>query len=312
MLKSFAKRLLSALMSLVGAGLLIWAIMPLAPGDPALRILQQRGIPEPTEVEISEIRLELGLDKPLITRFALWAGDAIRGDLGFSWQTGEPVGHEIARRMPATLILALTAFMIAAFAAIPAGLLAARWHGTWLDGLLRLAALFGAASPSFIVALIFIHLIIIGLGQGQVVLDGTWRQAWLPASVLAIDMISVWSRLLRAGLLGSLGQPYITCARARGASRNRIILFHAFPNASIPLLNAMGISFGSLLGGTVIVETIFTWPGLGRYVIEAISARDLPVVQAYALLSTICYVGVSLLVDVGSSLLDPRIMKRWG
>ncbi len=304
-------RLTQAILALLGASILIWAIMPLAPGNPARRILQAQGIVEPTNAEIEEMHKVLNLDKPLWNRFLIWLSNVVQGDLGLSWQTGEPIHQEFFKRLPATLKLAGTSFLLAMLLAIPSGLLAAKWHKRWPDTILRILSLFGAAVPSFVIALLFIHFMIIALRWGQVVLDGNMNQVWIPALVLAIDIVATWSRLLRASLLEAKGQPFILSAETRGASENRILLWHAFPNASIPLLHAMGITLGSLLGGTVIVETIFTWPGLGRYVIEAITARDLPIIQAYALFSTICYVSMSFLVDVASWLIDPRIGHRW-
>ena len=304
-------RAVQTLLSLIGASLLIWAIMPLAPGDPARRVLQSRGVVEPTEIEIEDMRRELNLDQPYVVRYVTWAGGVLKGDFGLSWQTGQPVRLEFLKRLPATVMLAVTAFILAMIVAIPAGLLAARWKDRWPDHVLRILALVGSASPSFIIALLFIHFLVIGLGWGRVVLDGHFDQVWMPAGVLAVDIVSIWSRLLRASLLETINQPFALSAKARGASANRVLLVHAFPNASIPLFHAMGISIGSLLGGAIIVETIFTWPGLGRYVIEAITARDLPVVQAYALFSTVCYVSISLLVDIVSAALDPRIVRRF-
>jgi ABC-type dipeptide/oligopeptide/nickel transport system permease component len=297
---------------MIGASLLIWAIMPLAPGDPARRILQAQGVVEPTGAEIERMRAELHLNKPFVQRYGLWVTGLARGDFGLSWQTGKPVAEEFLERLPATVTLALTAFGLAALVAIPAGILAVKWHHRWPDGLLRLIALCGAASPSFLIALLCIHFVIIGMGWGRVVLDGGGQQVFIPAAVLAVDMSATWSRLLRASLLEIMGRRFISTAAARGASPHRMLLVHATPNAVTPLLHAMGLSFGALLGGAIIVETIFTWPGLGRYVVEAITARDLPVVQAYAVFSTVCFVSASLFTDFISSLMDPRIARQWG
>ena len=304
-------RFCQSVLSIIGAAVLIWSILPLAPGDPSRRILQARGIIEPTDFEINEMRRELKMDQPVIIRFLSWSANIAKGNFGISWQTGKPITSEFLKRLPQTLKLAITAFFLAALFAIPAGLFSAYYHNRWPDHLFRIFALIGAASPSFIISLFLIHFVIIGMGWGQVVLSGHWNQVWLPAFVLAIDITAIWSRLLRASLLEIKGRPFITSAMARGASEKRVLWFHAFLNALVPLLNMMGLTLGSLLGGTIIVETIFSWPGLGRYIIEAITARDLPVIQAYALFSTLCYVSVSLLVDIISSLLDPRIAQRW-
>lgn len=307
--ENVASRSMQALLSILGASLLIWAIMPLAPGDPARRILQAQGVIEPTTAEIEQMRQDLHLDKTFIQRYATWISGVVQGDFGISWQTGEPIANEFLKRLPSTLILAITAFILACMSSVPAGLIAAKWHNRWPDGFLRLLALFGAASPSFLVSLLFIHFVIIKLGWGKIILDGGWHQVFIPAAVLAIDISATWSRLFRASLLETLGRPFITAAAARGADAQRRLMVHAMPNSLTPLIHAMGISFGSLLGGAIIVETIFTWPGLGRYIVEAITARDLPVVQAYALFSTICYVLISFTADIASSALDPGVSK---
>lgn len=306
-LRAVGSRLLQALLTAVGASLLVWALLPLTPGDPALRVLLARGVDDPTPHQIAVTRAELGLDRPLTVQYADFLHGAIRGDLGDSYQTGQPILSEIARVLPATALLAGVSLGLALLAAVPAGLIAAAWAGRWPDGVLRVLALIGSATPGFLLGLLILYVAALGLDWAKVIADGTIANVWAPAIALATPIASVWSRLLRASLLEALGSRYVLVARARGASRVRVLIRHALPNAALPFLSAVGLGVGALLGGAVIVEAVFSWPGLGSYVLKAIGARDLVAVQAFAAVSALIYVVTSLLVDVAGSLLDPRI-----
>lgn len=308
-MRLLARRTLQALVTGLGASLLIWALLPLAPGDPARRVLQARGVPDPRPVEIEAVRRELGLDLPLPAQYTRWLGRAARGDLSTSYQTGRPVLDELAARAPATALLAVTAVAVAVGLAVPAAVVAAAWHGRWPDALLRGGALLGSALPAFVVGLLALQVLVLGRGWGTALSDGRPDQVWLPALVLALGRAADWSRLLRAGLLEALGSGYAFVTAARGATRARVLLRHALPNASLPFLTAVGLGVGALLGGTPIVEAVFTWPGVGSYVVAAVSARDLPVVQGFAALAALVYVTTSWSVDLIAGLLDPRIRK---
>lgn len=300
-------RLVQALIAALGASLLVWALLPLAPGDPALRVLVSRGVSEPTPREIVAQRAELGLDRPLTVQYIDFLRGAVRGDLGESFQTGEPVLGEIAAVLPATALLATVALVLALLTAVPAAFVAAAWAGRWPDGILRALALVGSATPGFLLGLVVLYVAALGLEWAKVVADGTLPNVWAPAVALAIPIAAVWSRLLRASLLEALGSRYVLVARARGASRVRVLIRHALPNAALPFLTAVGLGVGGLLGGAVIVEVVFSWPGLGSYVVQAIGARDLAAVQAFAAASALFFVITSLLVDLAGTLLDPRI-----
>lgn len=296
-----------ALVSLLGASLLVWALLPLAPGDPARRILEGQGIEDPTPAQIEGLRTELRLDRSIPEQYGSWLGRAVRGDLSTSWTDGSDVRTELLRRAPATALLAVTAIALALAIAVPAALLAARFPGRWPDTATRGVALLGSAVPSFVTSLLLLQVVVVGFGWGSTLTRGTISDVWLPAAALAFALAATWSRLLRASLLEALSQPYTAMVAARGASRTRVLVRHALPNASVPLLHAVGLGVGALLGGAAIVETVFTWPGVGRYVVSAVQRRDLPVVQGFAMMATLVYVTVSLSVDGLSRLIDPRL-----
>lgn len=301
------RRLLGALATLLGASVLIWALMPLAPGSPARLILIAQGIPEPTPEQIAELNARHHLDDPLIAQFAHWLWGAVRGDFGVSLSSGRPVSAELWERLPASLRLALVALGLALVIAVALGVLAAYFRGRWPDFAAQFLALLSASVPSFVIALVLIQVVVIHFGVGQVVLDGGWGQVWLPALCLALGLADTWSRLLRANIVDFLDTQTAQVLRARGASRWRVTWRHGFPNSAVPLLHAFAVGVAAVVGGATVVETVFTWPGLGSYVVESVKNRDLPVIQAFTLFATVAYVASSLLADVASALLDRRI-----
>ena len=307
-----ARRVTQALVTLLGASVLVWALVPLAPGDPASRVLSARGHPHPKPAEIAAVREELDLDRPLVRRYLLWLSRAVRGDLSDSYRSGKPVAEEIGARLPATALLAGCALGIALVTAVAAALLGAAFRGRWPDELLRGVTLLFAALPAFLVGLVMLEVVVVGAGYGSVVSNGSLGTALLPALCLAVAIAPAWARLLRAGLLEALTAPYVLVASARGASPARQLLVHALPNAALPFLTAVGMSVGAVLGGAAIVETVFTWPGIGRYAVEAIGARDLPVVQGFTLMAVLLYVVTSLIVDAVGARIDPRVAAGSG
>jgi ABC-type dipeptide/oligopeptide/nickel transport system permease component len=311
-LKVLGLRLGQALLTVLGASVLIWALLPLTPGDPALRLLQARGVLEPLPAEIEAVRQELGLDRPLPVQYVQWLGRAIRGDLSDSYQSGKPVLEEFGKRLPATAMLAGVALALSFLVSIPAALLGAAYHERWPDQAVRFLTQIGATTPSFLAGLLVLYIVVLKLGWGKIISSGEFSQVWLPAACLALGRSARWAQLLRANLLESLGSRYILVATARGAARIRILLRYALPNALLPFLTAVGVGIGALLGGSAIIETVFTWPGLGSYMVAAIGARDLPVIQGFVAINTLIYVGASFLVDTLAALLDPRIREGGG
>lgn len=211
------------------------------------------------------------------------------------------------QRLPATARLAGAALLICLALAIPSGLIAAAFAGRWPDALLRAVAVVGSGLPGFVVGLLLIEFVVVGAGHGQALTDGSLAQVWLPAVSLALGFFAILARFLRAALLDALDQPFAVVARARGVSRPRLLLRHALPNAAVPFLQVTGYFVGHLLGGSIVVELVFNWPGLGSYVVGAVEARDLPAVQGAALVFTLFFVLSALLADLVARAIDPRV-----
>jgi len=311
-LKAIGLRLGQALLTVLGASVLIWALLPLAPGDPAVRLLQARGVLEPLPEEIEAVRQELGMDRPLPIQYAHWLSQIVRGNFSDSYQSGKPVLQEFGKRLPATAMLAGVALFLSFLVSIPTALLSAAYHERWPDHAARFLTQVGATMPSFLVGLLILYVIVLKLGWGQVVSGGKFSQVWLPAACLALGRAARWAQLLRANLLEALGSRYILVVTARGATKIRILLRYALPNAMLPFLTAVGVGISALLGGSAIIETVFTWPGLGSFVVAAIGARDLPVMQGFVAINTLVYVTASFVVDALAMLLDPRIREGGG
>jgi ABC-type dipeptide/oligopeptide/nickel transport system permease component len=251
---------------------------------------------------VAALRAELGLDEPAPVRLCRWLLAAARGDLGTSWRTGAPVTAELTDRLPATLRLTTVALALALLLAIPLALAAQnRLADLGARGLMFL----GAAAPSFVVGTLLLEVVVLRLGVGRVLADGSWSGAVLPAVPLALASAAVWARVLRGAMIEVGAQRHVHVTMARGAGRLRVLLVHVLPGASPPLLAAIGITVGSLLAGAAVVETVFTWPGVGPYLIDAIVARDVPVVQGTVLLGVLAYVVASMLADLAAAAIDP-------
>ncbi len=301
-------RLGQAALALFGMSLLIWGLMPLTPGDPAERTLlaRGRGIP-PTAEEVAFLRAELGLDQPLYVQYGVWANNLLHGKLGYSYVSGQPVEREFYQRMGATMLLAAGAVAIALCVSFPAAVASARWANGAPDHFIRVVALAGRSMPSFWLGLLLLDLFAVRLRWTSVLAKPDIGGLPLPALTLSVGMAAMLTRLLRAGILDEMGRRYTLVARARGAGDWHVLLCHALPNGALPSINAIALGVGGLLGGAAIVETIFTWPGMGLYIVQAIGARDLPVIQAFAIMSAAIYIAVNLLADLITLTLDPRL-----
>jgi ABC-type dipeptide/oligopeptide/nickel transport system permease component len=310
LLRAISGRLLQALFTLLGLSVIIWALLPLAPGDPAERLLQARGVQDPNPAQVAALRVDLALDRPLPVQYIEWLGRAVRGDLSLSYQTGRPVLEELGKRLPATLLLAGTSLLLALALALIGGLLSAAYHERWADRGIRFLTQIGASMPAFLLGLLALRFIVVEFGLGKVLSGGQWQYLLLPALCLALSRAADWTQLLRASLLEALGSSYTLVASARGATKLRVLWRYALPNAALPLLTAVGVGIGGLIGGSTIIEAIFTWPGIGSYVFAAISARDFPVVQGFVALIGLTYVTASLMVDLLAMLLDPRLREE--
>jgi peptide/nickel transport system permease protein len=303
-----ARRLLSLPLLLLGISLVSFTLLNLAPGDPAeiLLGLQQPGT-EPPQEAVLALRQELGLDDPLPLRYGRWLLGALQGDLGVSYRSGQPIMVELAQRLPATIMLAVTSLALAMVISIPLGIASAVWRGSLVDGFSRLLALLGAAVPSYLLALLLILLFAVTLHWLPAIGYGSLRQLVLPAVALAVGSSAQLLRLTRANMLEVLQQDYVRTARAKGMRERRVIWVHALKNAILPVVTVLGMNVGHLLGGTVIVETVFSWPGVGKYAIDAIFLRDYPVIQGFVLYLAVIFLLVNLLVDLTYRWLNPRL-----
>ncbi len=302
-------RTAQAVLTALAASVIVWALLPLAPGDVATRVLLARGVQEISAAELDATRAELGLNDPLPVQFLHWIGRVVQGDLGQSFTSQAPVTQEILERLPATLILLGLALALSILLSLLLALIAVGYRDGWPDRAIRLYTQIGAALPTFVFALLALTFIVVGLQMGRVLSDASWRAALVPAFIIGLDRAAGWTQLLRAGLLEAMSSGYAEVARARGASRRRILLRHTLPNTALPFLTAIGVSIGALIGGAPLIEAIFTWPGLGAYLLEALSARNYPVIQAYVLIAALSYVTAALLVDLIALALDPRLRE---
>ncbi|MET8864863.1 ABC transporter permease [Nonomuraea sp. NPDC004580] len=295
-----------AALSALGGGVIVFALLIAAPGDPARRILNVRGIEEPDPSQVAAVRTELGLDQPVPVRFLDWFAGLFRGELGFSWRTGNPVASEFAARLPATIILTAAALLIAVVLALTLGILAGWRPRGWADHFSRALSTVALAFPTYLIGVLLLDLVAVRLGWGRVIADGTWDTVFLPAFTLALASAAVWSRVLRSALLDLDAAGFLRVSTARGASALRNMFVHRLPNALPPFLTVVGLGAATLVGGAPIAETVFSWPGVGKYTIEAITARDMPVVTAFTMIAVLAYVGMSLLVDLLVMIIDPR------
>lgn len=302
-------RLFQAVLTALAASVIVWSLLPLAPGDVATRVLLARGVNDPTAAEIAAAHDALGLNNPLPLQFFQWLGHVLQGDFGQSFTSQASVTQEILERLPATLMLLGLALVFSVVFSVLLALLAAAYQDRWPDQLIRIYTQIGAAFPTFVFALLALTFVVVGFQMGQVLSDVTWRAALIPAFIIGLDRAASWTQLLRAGLLQAMNSGYAEVARTRGASERRILLRYALPNAILPFLTAIGVSVGALIGGAPLIEAIFTWPGLGAYLLEALSARNYPVIQAYVLIAALSYVTAAFLVDLAALLLDPRLRE---
>ena len=316
MITFIVKRLMWTIPALWVAATLVWVFMFLIPGDPA-RVLAG---PRADEQVLAQVRMEWGLDQPAPTRYARFMGKLIRLDLGTSYAHRKPVADLLLPRLRATFVLALSATLLSILAGLSLGALSASRPGTWVDGLVTGFSTAGIALPTFWVGLMLMLVFASwlrwlppsGYGDGAVIagvrLPG-WENLVLPSVTLACFSCGYLARVTRASLLEESTQEYARSARARGRSKNETLLRHVLANSLLPIITLVGMQFGALLGGAIVTETVFNWPGLGTMVYQAINSRDLPVIEGAVLLMTVLVLAVNLAVDVSYALLDPRVRR---
>lgn len=306
------RRILLLVPTVFGVSLLAFGIAHASPGDPALeRFRRVEGRP-PTAEELAAERRDLHLDGPLIRQYARWAQGAVHGDLGTSFTTGRAVTDELRQGLPATVELTVAGAALALLVAIPAGVLAAVRHNRLTDHVLRLGALATASLPSFWLALLLIDVCAVKLALAPVGGRQGWQSVVLPALTVAAAPAAVLARFTRAAVLDTLGEDYVRTARAKGLSERVVLLRHALRTSLVPLVTTFGGTLGHLLAGTVIIEGVFFWPGVGQLSINAILGRDYPVIQGVVLYAGLMFAVVNLLVDLSYTAIDPRIRLSGG
>jgi len=297
------RRLLQMIPITFGILTLVFSLIHLIPGDPARVIAGENARPE----DVAQVRAALGLDKPLWNQYVTYLGRVIHGDLGKSFQTNEAVTTQIRQRYPATIELALGAMFVALLVAFPLGIISAIYRNSWIDNLARFFALIGVSMPSFW----FGPLLIIAFA-----INHTWfpvsgrdglRSLVLPSVTMGLALAAILTRMIRVSLADELTQLYVTTAVAKGVTRSRVIFRHALKNALIPVITVLALQFGSLLTGAIITEQIFSWPGLGRLLIQSITMRDYPQVQASILVIALTYIAVNFISDLLYGVVDPRV-----
>ncbi len=310
------RRFLLTIPALFGVAVVVFLLMRAIPGDVVTQLV---GFGEDISAErMAELRRIFGIDLPIHVQFGQWLGAALQGDLGTSLRTGRSIAGDLALRFPATFQLSLMSLAIALTLALPIGMIAARYRGRWPDYLGSAFVLIGLSVPGFFLGILLILLFSLRLGwlppAGFVPFAEdpleSMRRMILPALSLGLILAAATTRIMRSAMLEVLDRDYVRTARAKGLSERRVTLTHALRNALIPVVTVVGLQFGSLLGGTVIIEQVFSIPGIGRFALEGINLRDYPVVQGAVLVISAAFVFVNLFVDVLYALIDPRV--RYG
>ena len=303
MLQYVLKRLLSAFPVLLGISLLLFFMLRMLPGDPAQVLAGQMASPE----DITLIRHQLGLDRPIFVQYGIFLSRLARLDLGRSARTQSPVIKEVWARLPNTMVLAVAAITLACLFGIPAGIISASRPYTWIDYLFTSMALFGISMPVFWLGLMLVIIFSVVLHWLPAGGTGSWKHIILPSFTLAAFVVAFITRMTRASMMEALSQDYTTTARSKGLKERVVIVKHALKNALIPIVTVVGLQFGLLLGGAVLTETVFAWPGVGRLIVDSILARDYPVIQGTILIFGLLYILVNLVVDIIYAFIDPRI-----
>ena len=303
MLRYLIRRLIAALVTLLGVSVIVFMLLHLLPGDPARLIA---GMTAP-ESEVIRLRTQLGLDQPLVVQYWHFLINLLHGDLGTSIRSAAPVTQEIAGRMPWTILLAVISTLMATAIGIPAGVIAARYRNSIADYLVSLGTLFGISMPVYWLGLMGIilfavqwHLLPAGGNEGP-------ASVILPSLTLAAFSVALIARMTRSSMLEVLGMDYVRTGRAKGLAEAAVIYRHALKNAYIPVVTVIGLQLGMLLSGSVLTETVFGWPGIGQLLVDSIFARDYPVVQGVVMVFAVVFTFLNILVDLLYAYLDPRI-----
>jgi peptide/nickel transport system permease protein len=302
-----AYRAMTSLVVMFGVSIVTYGLIFLTPGNPAAIILNEQLERPPSQAEIESFEAEHGLNEPIPIQYLGWLSDVLRGDLGTSYYSDSAVTSLIVNALPLTLELAVASMVVALLLAIPTGVLSAVHQGSWIDSTSQFGALLGVSMPNFWLGYLLMLVFAITLGVLPVAGAGSYSQLVLPAITLGTGMAAVLTRLIRTSMLEVLDEGYIDTARSKGLAERIVVYKHALQNALIPVVTIIGLQFGSLLNGAVVVEIVFQRPGLGMVLVDSVFDRDYPVVQGIALLTAVVFVVTNLLVDLSYRVLDPQV-----
>lgn len=306
MLRYFVKRVLGIIPTILIVMVVVFFFIHLLPGDPA----RLTAGPEADEQTVNLVRQELGLDKSLPEQFVRYVTGAVQGDFGVSLSTKRPVIDEIGDRFMPTLLLTVTSMLWSVLFGLAAGIAAAVWRNRWPDRLGMTLAVSGISFPAFALGMVLMEIFSVKLGWFPTVGAGSWKHYILPSITLGAAVAAVMARFTRSAFVEVLGEDYIRTARAKGVRESLVVLKHSFRNAMIPVVTMMGLQFGFLLGGSIVVEKVFNWPGMGRLLVDAVDMRDYPVIQGCVLLFSLEFIVINLIVDVIYGWVNPSIRYK--
>lgn len=306
MLKDIGERLFTLIPVLLAVSLITFVLGSMSSGDTA-RTLAEKKYDRPTYEQIEKIRTEMGFDRPVLVQYVSWLEDALRGNLGFSYSNDRPVVDEIVQYFPKTLQLSILALLFLIIISFTLGISSAVFSGSWIDKISRVYCFWSVSMPEFWFGLILLYIFGARLGLISVLGGNSMKFPIIPALTMSLCSGGIYVRLIRTNMEEVLNKGYIRAARAKGVSEYKIITKHALKNAMLPVINKLGIGFGSLLAGSAIIESIFSWNGLGNLALESVKLKDYPVVQGYVLFMAVLMVLINLTVDIICGIIDPRL-----
>jgi glutathione transport system permease protein len=306
MLNYFLKRLLGLIPTLLIVAVLVFGFVHMLPGDPA----RLAAGPQADEATVTLVRQDLGLDKPLLTQFTHFISHAVRGDFGLSMRSKQPVSEEIGSRFMATFWLTLVSMIWSVIIGMGLGVASAVWRNRWPDRLGMTFAVSGISFPAFALGMLLMQVFSVQLGWLPTIGADSWKSYILPSITLGAAVAAVMARFTRSAFVEVLHEDFVRTARAKGLNEMHVVFKHALRNAMIPVVTMMGLQFGFLLGGSIVVEVVFNWPGLGRLLIDSVEMRDYPVIQALVLLFSLEFILINLVVDVLYAVINPTIRYK--
>ncbi len=312
MLKYIGKRLLHLLIILVAVSFITFLLMYISPGDPARKKLTSGGSIAVSEELLEKTRREMGLDRPFLVQYGSWLSGVVKGDLGNSYKDGLPVSAKLSKGLGYTLTLSLSSLVLALAVSLPLSILTAVKKNTPADYIFRFLSFIGNSLPNFLISVLLMYFLCVKARLLPVIAENSFKGLLLPTLALAIPLSGRFLRQFRAEILEQLGKSYVSGAAARGVRSYYILISNVLHNALPGILTVIGLSVGTLLGGSVVIETIFRWPGLGKLVMDSITARDYPVIQGFVLFAAVVYVLINLVTDLLHRKIDPRIARQEG